>query len=143
MTDYVITGSTSAGYPKEHYGAHFTGNRATFFEEQDFATLAANALAIPNLKITVLSEVPVVSSEKDFGIHISLRENDTTATSFGTVRSHDMYGGKGFWHKIQTTSSADPSTWLWSDLDSWVNTHYAAGRDLIINLFGTPSFFSS
>lgn len=144
MTDYVITAGRSSTYPSKHYGAHFIGNRATFCLDADFAALDANVLAIPNLPISVLSASPVSVGPEFFGMHINKRVNDTASEiSYGTIRSHDMGGTRGAWFRIQDTSSADTTTWKWADLDSWVNTHYAAGRDLVCTLFGTPTFFSA
>ena len=140
MTDYVISGGRSSAYPTQHYGAQFTGSRATFCLEADFSGLDANAQAIPNLPITVLSPSPVSVGQAFFGMHIKNRSNDSVSgVTFKTVRSHDMAGGKGRWQFIQPTSS----TWDWVDLDAWVNTHYAAGRDLVFTLFGTPTWASA
>lgn len=144
MTDYIITNGRAEVYPSKHYGAHFTGNRATFCLEADFATFDANVQAIPHLPITLLTASPVQVDEKFFGMHVRYRANDAaTEITHGTVRSHDFGSLKSHWHRIQTTASADTNTWDWTELDSWVNTHYAAGRDLIFTLFGTPTFYSA
>jgi hypothetical protein len=136
MTDYVIANGVSSGYPKSHYGAHFTGNRATFCEPADFAGLSANVLAIPNLPITVLSASPVTVPETFFGMHVQKRANDKLpGITVKAVRSHDA-GLR--WNQIET--SAGVYDWVGSGMDAWVNTHYAAGRALVFVLFGTPVF---
>lgn len=144
MTDYVITGGVSSSYPKDHYGAHFVGGRATFCLDADFAALDANVLAIPNFRASVVTPSPVVVTDAFFGMSVMQRYNDSlSGVTASVVRSHDMANGKGRWSKIQTTSSTVSSTWDWTDVDSWVNTHYAAGRDLIFTLFATPTWASA
>lgn len=140
MTDYVVTNGVSAAYPNSHYGAQFTGTRATFCLDQDLATFDANVQAIPGLAVSSLTTSAVSAVSKFFCAHIKYRANDSqTECSIGAVRSHDMDGGKARWQYIQPTSS----TWDWVDLDSWVNTHYAAGRDILFTLFGTPAWASA
>lgn len=140
MTDYVMVNGRSSSYPAKYYGANFVGSRATFFEDADFGTLDANALAIPNLPITVLSASPVQVGEEFFGTHVYQRVNDgNAALSAKTVRSQDLENGTSRWHKIQPTAT----TWNWNDMDAWVNTHSAAGRDLIHVLWGTPAWASA
>jgi hypothetical protein len=140
MTDYIMTNGRSSAYPLAHYGGHIIGSRATFCETSDFAGLSSNILAIPNLPITVLSASPVSVAEEFFGTHVYYRANDSSlGTSYKTLRIHDMQGGKARWQFIQPT----PTTWDWADLDSLVNTHHAAGRDMIFQLFGTPQWASA
>lgn len=59
---------------------------------------------------------------------------------FGTVRSHDYFGGKGqagvLWYGINTA----PDVYDWSRLDVWVDTHWRAGRQLVYTLYGTPAW---
>lgn len=61
------------------------------------------------------------------------------AYGFGTARSHD-YGGLGNpgmgWNKIHTAAG----TYGWTTMDTWVNTHHAAGRKLVYTLYGTPAY---
>jgi hypothetical protein len=140
MTDFTVTNGKSEQYPTNHYGAHFVGNRATFCLDQDFSGLSANVLAIPTLPLTILSSSPVTVTDTFFGMHIKSRVNDSvTGLTFKTVRSHDMENGKGRWKYIETSDNV----WDFTDLDSWVNTHYAAGRDLVFTLFGTPTWASA
>ena len=140
MTDYAVTAGRSAQYPTKHYGAHFTGSRSTFCLDADFAGLDANVLAIPGIPLTSLTSSAVSVSDKFFGMHIKYRENDTqTACSAGSVRSHDLAGGKARWQYIETSDN----TWDFTDLDAWVEMHYAAGRDLLFTLFGTPQWASA
>lgn len=140
MTDYVVTNGRSASYPEVHFGGNIVGARATFCEPSDFAGLSANVLAIPNLPITVLSASQVIIPDRFFGMHVRSRSNDALAgVTAKAVRSHDMENGKGRWQFIQPTAN----TWDFADLDSWVNTHYAAGRDLVFTLFGTPAWASA
>lgn len=141
MTDYVITGGRSPSYPLKHYGAHFVGTRATFCLDADLAAMDANTLAIPNLTVSVLSASPVSVADSFFGMHVYTRANDSVSgLTFKTVRSHDLTGGKARWAKIQPTDTQNLANWDFVDLDAWVNTHYAAGRDLVFTLFGTPSW---
>lgn len=144
MTDYVVSGGRSSTYPAKHYGGQFIGNRATFCLDQDFLTFDANVQAIPNLQVSQLTSLPVTANDKFFGMHVKYRINDSqSGCSFGTVRSHDMENGKGRWQFIQPTNDPNPANWDWADLDSWANTHYAAGRDLVFTLFGTPAWASA
>lgn len=140
MTDYVIDNGRSSAYPKEHYGAHFTGSRATFCLPTDFDGLDANVLAIPNLPISVLSASPVIVDSKFLGTHSHYRANDRLGSlSDLTVRSQDMEGGYSRWSKIEYTAGS----FSWTNMDAWVDAHYNAGRDLIHVLWGTPAFYSA
>ena len=140
MTDYVITNGRSSHYPKEHYSGHMIGTRATFCEEADFAGLDSNVLAVPGLPVRVLSSSPVSVGEEFFGMIANRRANDAlTGITARTIRLHDMAGGKAQWQRIQPTAN----TWDWADLDSAVNLHYVAGRDMIFQLFGTPAWASA
>ncbi len=144
MPDYVIASGRSATYPSLHFGGHFIGTRATFCELSDLKTPSANVLAMPNAPVTVLKSTAVTVADTFFGAHIMARANDSSpAGTIKAVRSHDIANGKGRWGKIQPTSSRTLSSWDFTELDSWVNTHYAAGRDLIFTLFGTPTWASA
>jgi hypothetical protein len=146
MTDYVITNGRIPSYPATHFGGHFaTASRATFCLPADLVDgLDANTLAIPGLPITVLTSSPVITPETFYGMHVQKRANDNLAgVTAKIVRSHDMANGKGRWQFIQPTSSTDTTTWDLADLDSWVDTHYAAGRELVFVLFGTPTWASA
>jgi hypothetical protein len=141
MTDYAVTNGRSASYPAKHYGALYPGGSVmTFCEDKDLLNPSANVLAIPTLPFSVITTSPFSVSSRFFGAHVKYRANDQlTGLTVGTVRSHDMENGKARWQFIQPTSS----TWDWADLDSWVNTHYAAGRDILFTLFGTPAWASA
>lgn len=140
MTDYVISGGRSSSYPSQHYGGHFTGNRATFCEEGDFASLDSNVLAIPTLSVTTLSATPVRVLPNFFGLHIKKRTHDSLVDiSFGTVRSHDNENGKFRWQHIEPSDNV----WDFAAVDSWVDAHYKAGKDLVFTLFGTPAWASA
>lgn len=140
MTDYVVSGGRSSAYPVKHYGAQFIGNRATFCLDQDLATFDANVRAIPNLPVSSITTSPVLVATKFFGAHIKYRSNDTQSEcSIGTVRSHDLDGGKARWQYIETSDNV----WDFAALDNWVNVHYAAGRDILFTLFGTPTWASA
>lgn len=58
---------------------------------------------------------------------------------FGTVRSHD-YGGLNNPGVRWTSINTADSTYNWTTLDVWVNTHAAAGRKLVYTLHGTPAY---
>lgn len=140
MTDYVVTNGKASTYPSKHYGGHFIGNRATFCTEEDFASLDSNVLAIPNLPITTLSATPVRVLPNFFGLHVKQRAHDSIVdVSFKTVRSHDNADGKFRWQHIEPSDNV----WDFTDVDSWVDTHYKAGRDLVFTLFGTPAWASA
>lgn len=140
MTDYVITNGRSEAYPLKHYGAHFTGSRATFCLDADFAGLDANVLTVPNLPVSVLSASPVSVGGEFFGMQVNRRANDSlTGVTAAIVRNQDMENGRSRWLKIEYS----PGLFAWSDVDSWVNTHYAAGRELVFVLWGTPQFYSA
>lgn len=146
MTDCAITSGRSEIYPDSHYGGHFVGNRATFCLDADFVSgFDANVLAIPNLPIRVLSASPVVVNEYFFGMHVKNRDHDVlpdiTARS---VRSHDIAGGKTRWDEIERFEPVGAvHSYIWTDCDAWVNTHYAARRDIVFTLFGTPPWASA
>lgn len=141
MTDYVVTNGKIANYPRVHFGSYYAGGSImTFCEPADFAALDANVLAIPNLPISVLSSSPLTVAEEFFGMSVQKRSNDALAgVTSKTVRSHDIANGKGRWKYIEIHAGV----FDWADLDSWVNTHYAAGRHMIFTLFGTPTFYSA
>lgn len=141
MTDYVITNGRSSAYPLNHYGAQFTGSRATFCLDADLVSgLDANTQAIPGLSVSALTSSIITVPDTFFGAHVYSRSNDAlVGVTAKTIRSHDMENGKGRWQFIQPTAT----TWDWADLDSWVNAHYAAGRDLVFTLYGTPSWASA
>ncbi|SEK64170.1 cellulase family glycosylhydrolase [Nitrosovibrio tenuis] len=141
MTDFVIDGAGKIpAYPTKHYGAHFTGSRATFCLDADFACLDANVLAIPNLPVTVLSASPVKAEETFFGMSVQNRANDSLVGVMAkTTRSHDLKSGTAQWKYIEISKDV----FNWSNVDSWVNTHYGAGRHLIFTLFGTPTWASA
>lgn len=140
MTDYVITNGRASSYPTKHYGGHFTGARATFCTEADLTAPDANVQAIPTNPVTPLSSSPVVVGERFFGGHIKSRANDSQSeVSFGSIRSHDFTNGKSRWQYIEPSDNV----WDFADLDSWVDTHFTAGRDLVFTLFGTPGWASA
>jgi hypothetical protein len=140
MTDFNITNGKAEQYPAKHYGAHFTGSRATFCLERDFAGFDANVLAIPNLPVAPLTASPVQRDEKFFGSHIKYRENNNESEcSIGAVRSHDLANGKTRWQYIEPSDNV----WDFDVLDNWVNANYAAGRDILFTLFGTPQWASA
>ena len=140
MTDFLITNGVAAQYPARHYGAHFTGNRATYCLEQDFAGFDANVQAIPNLPVTSLVASAVTTGAQFFGAHVKYAENAAQSEcSIGTVRSHDIENGKSRWQFIETSDNV----WDFTALDAWVDAHYRAGRDMVFTLFGTPTWASA
>ena len=140
MADYTISSGRSSQYPETHYGGHFIGTRATFCVDADFPVFDANTVAIPNLPVVSLVKTPVTVSDRFFGAHVKYRENDAQAEyAAGSVRSHDLANGKSRWQFIETSDDV----WDFSDLDFFVNTHYAAGHDILFTLFGTPTWASA
>lgn len=103
-------------------------------------TPSANILAMPNGPVTNITPSTVSVPATFFGMHVMQRANDgQTSLTCKTVRSHDMENGKGRWKFIETADNV----WDFTAMDLWVNAHYAAGRDLVFTLFGTPTFFSA
>ncbi|MEO6825312.1 MAG: hypothetical protein ABI167_11440 [Nitrosospira sp.] len=142
MTDYTITAGRSGFYPApgNDFGGNFVGNRATFCLPSDLRSLDTNTLAIPGLPITILSASPVMMGEEFFGMSVYQRANDGIAGVIAkTVRSHDMANGKSRWQFIERSRRL----YDWADMDAWVTTHYAAGRNLVFTLFGTPAWASA
>ena len=61
---------------------------------------------------------------------------------YGTVRSlnYDPVDTLGVhWYAINTADGV----YDWSKMDQWVNTHYAAGKQLIYTFYGTPAWCAS
>ena len=140
MTDYVIAAGRSSFYPKRHNGSQFVGTRATFCETADLKSPDANVQAIPSTPVKVVKASSVSAPESFFGFHVLDRANDnSTAALAKTVRSHDMKDGKSRWKFIETSDNV----WDFSVIDTWVNAHVAAGRDLVFTLFGTPAWASA
>jgi hypothetical protein len=142
MTDYTITAGRSEFYPQpgKDYGGYFVGNKATFCLPADLSSLNASTLAIPGLPITALSANPVKMGEQFFGMSVQQRVNDGLAGITAKVtRSHDLKSGTSMWKYIEVNDN----TWNWTNIDSWVNAHYAAGRELVFTLYGTPAWTSA
>jgi len=144
MTDYVVSLSSgrSGTYPLPgaDYGGHFVGTRATFCLAGDLINPGANVLAMPQAPVVSLTLSPISVAEEFFGQHVYYRANDAlTGITCKTVRSHDMVSGKSRWKYIETADN----TWDFTDLDAWVEAHYAAGRDIIFTLYGTPTWASA
>lgn len=141
MTQYAVTTVSSAlrsaTYPAKYYAASCSPTLMTFMLDADFASLGADVLAIPNFPIISMKSSAITVADTFFGMSINHRVNDgMTGVTAKTVRSHDMEGGKSRWQKIEYANGI----YDWVDMDSWVNTHYAAGRDIVITLFGTPGW---
>jgi hypothetical protein len=141
MTQYAVTAGRSAVYPTKFYSAYYDGGSTmTWMLDADFQSLGADVLAIPGFPISALKTSAVTVPAEFFGMSVQKRENDAlTGISAKTVRSHDIKNGKGLWQKIEYAEGI----YDWVDIDSWVDTHYAAGRDLVFTLFGTPGWASA
>lgn len=140
MADYPIVNGRSSDYPIIHYGAEFKGNTATFCEPSDLLDPSASVLAIPNQPVVVLKNGVVQVDSKFFGVNYKYRSSDSASgINIGTVRSHDLENGKGRWQFIEPSDNV----WDFVDLDKFVNTNYALGRDILIILFGTPQWASA
>lgn len=141
MTDFTVTGGRISSYPTKHYGGHFKGGTATYIlPETDLAEPDSNVLAVPNNQIIVVKSGTITCTPKLFGITVQQRANDNIPFAVSTVRSHDLANGVGRWQFIE------PSDNVWTGLaavEAWVNAHYAAGRDIIFTLFGTPTWASA
>jgi hypothetical protein len=88
----------------------------------------------------MLSADPVKVTDEFFGAHVQKRTNDgLPGITASMVRSHDLQSGTGQWRSIETSDNV----WNWSNIDAWVNAHYAAGRQLMFTLFGTPAWASA
>lgn len=137
---YPVINGRSTAYPP-NYGAHYPGgSEMVFFTDADFASAGVDELSIPNLPISVLSPTPITVRDEFFGMSVSSRRNDVLSGITATiVRSHDLGNGKGQWKRIEIGAGV----FDWTEIDLWVETHYAAGRELMFTLFGTPQFYSA
>ena len=73
------------------------------------------------------------------GLHINTSIEPAVAASYGLVRNHS-YTSNGVY---QTWCGIEPTTKGtrdWTALDTWVNTHFAAGRKIILDLSGSPNW---
>lgn len=141
MTDYTV----GATIPRHHYGIKWrSATQITVCQDADLAEPDANVQAMSGPPVKVLKATPVTVGPEFFGTHILERVNDTaTAVTYKTVRSHDMKDGTSRWSVIQPTDTQNLASWNFTVLDTWVNTHYAAGRDLVFTLFATPTWASA
>lgn len=141
MADYLITDGRSEVYPRHHHGGCFSGATASFWEENDFSGPSASILAIPSLSLSPLTLSQILVDSKFFGFHTREYDSDSLIdiTTCGTVRSHDLRDGRARWKFIETSDNV----WDFSAIDAWVDLHYAAGRDIIFTLFGTPAWASA
>ncbi len=114
-------------------GLHFVWNRISLRSTLMYGRF-------PNLPVAPLATSPVQPDKRFFGSTLGIGKTITNPNArSGAVRSHDLAGGKARWQYIQPSDN----TWDWVDLDAWVNAHYAAGRDILFTLFGTPSWASA
>jgi hypothetical protein len=82
----------------------------------------------------------VVAPSSFFGMSVQKVANYAlTGITASTVRSHDLQSGVAMWKYIETSDGV----FNWANIDAWVNANYAAGRDLVFTLYGTPAFFSA
>ena len=140
MTEFAISGAGRLPSYPQHYGAHFKSTTATLVLDSDLINPSAEVLAMPNCPVTVLNAGAFTITPQFFGMHAYQRINDgMSGVTVGTVRNQDMEGGKSRWSQIEWQDNA----FTWGDVDSWVNTHYAAGREIIFLLWGTPAFHSA
>jgi|GEM_PF-1670651 len=143
MSDFTVTGGVSSYYPKpgEDFGGVIGASTATFCLPKDLVSgLDANTLAIPGLPITVLNSSPIRIPETFFGVSVQNQANDNLAGVTAKVtRSHDRKSGTAMWKYIEVADNV----WNWTNIDVWVNAHYAAGRDMVFTLYGTPLFWSA
>lgn len=73
------------------------------------------------------------------GLHVNTSVEPAVSLSYGCVRNHS-YTSSGVY---QTWCGIEPTTKGvrdWSALDAWVNTHFAAGRKIILDLSGSPNW---
>lgn len=73
------------------------------------------------------------------GLHINTSVEPAVPLSYGIVRSHSYTSGGVYqtWGGIEPTTKG---TRTWTALDTWVNTHFNAGRKVILDLSGTPNW---
>jgi len=74
-----------------------------------------------------------------FGLHINVNIEPQFAVSYGSVRSHSYTSGGVYqnWGGIEPNAK---NSRTWTALDNWVNTHFDAGRKIILDLSGTPNW---
>ena len=91
----------------------------------DVCTLADNVLST---SITASS----------IGLHMNLAVRPTSGLSYGVIRSHS-YSKAGkliIWRDIETSKGV----FDWSVADEWIDAHYGDGKDIIVELSGTPDW---
>ena len=73
------------------------------------------------------------------GLHINTSVEPAIAMSYGIVRNHSYTSGGVYqtWCGIEPTTKG---TRDWTALDAWVNTHFSAGRKIILDLSGSPNW---
>lgn len=73
------------------------------------------------------------------GLHINTSVEPAVALSYGIVRSHSYTSGGVYqnWGGIEPTTK---NSRTWTALDTWVNTHFSAGRKIILDLSGSPNW---
>ena len=73
------------------------------------------------------------------GLHINVSIEPAVSLSYGVVRNHSYTSGGVY----QNWSGIEPSvknTRDWTAMDAWVNTHYNAGRKIMLDMSGTPNW---
>jgi len=76
---------------------------------------------------------------RNLGMHINTSAEPTLTLNYGVVRSHSYTVGGVYqnWAGIEPTTKGVRD---FTNLTSWVNTHFNAGRKIILDLSGTPAW---
>ena len=122
------------------------------------AASAPAAAAVPAVTTSAAPTAPPVSYRRKVpmsgpvavpanftGIHSHYWPGPAPAPTYdyGTVRSLNYYGDYEtlgiLWYGINTADGV----YNWAKMDNWVNTHHAAGKQIIYSLYGTPEWCAS
>lgn len=147
----VPTGYNYAAKPLDNYGQWFDGSNMNIRQYADLFT--TSNLTIPPVITNLYNGAGLAVSSKFFGLtwqkwpalnaaNIQVSRYGVTLDQQGftptTVRSHDHNpsGLKSLrWHHIELTKGV----FDWTVFDNWVDTHFAAGRDLLFVVAFPPA----
>lgn len=88
------------------------------------------------LSSSVLAYTPAADA---LGLHINVNIEPQVSVNYGIVRSHSYTSAGVYqnWGGIEPTTKGVRN---WTALDNWVNTHFNAGRKIILDLSGSPNW---
>lgn len=82
---------------------------------------------------------PRVIAADALGMHVNVNIEPLIPCTYGLARSHSYTSGGVYqnWSGIEPTTKGVRS---WTALDAWVDTNFAAGRKIILDMSGTPNW---